>query len=271
MVCSCQKSWQTAREQPSLRRCWLWLASTLVAFTVLMLVLIMSIEGLQVMLRCLPGTILCIAWLLSDLFWHLGLNRRTSDNYLLPMLSWATVVTEVRGWIAAFLVGRVLAGIHTVPLLAFSLYSLCVITDIVDGIIARTTKTQTKLGQILDSETDFCISLVMVFILVQDGLLASWLALVICLRFCIPLLAAIGSYFFFVHPIRFGSTFWGKGAGIATYSYLFVLLTSSFWHWLPSLFSRARLVVTLVLLIVAPVAQLRGYWKRERCAVSALE
>ena len=223
------------------------------------------------MLRCLPGIVFCIVWLLGDLFWHLGLNRRTSDNYLLPMLSWATVVTEVRGWITAFLVGRALAGFHTIPLLAFGLYSLCVFTDILDGIIARTTKTQTKLGQILDSETDFCVSLVMAFILVQDGLLACWLALVICLRFCIPLLATIGSYFFFAHPIRFGSTFWGKGAGIATYSYFFVLLISSFWHRLPSLFSQSLLLVTLVLLIGAPVAQLLSYWKRERSSVSALE
>jgi len=74
-----------------------------------------------------------------------------------------------------------------------------------DGQIARRTKTQSKLGQIADSEADFCLYLAITFILIQNNVLPYWLGVVMLLRFLVPLLAALASYFLFAQPVRFAA------------------------------------------------------------------
>ncbi len=76
------------------------------------------------------------------------------------------------------------------------------------------------------------------------------------LRFAIPLLAALGSYFLFAHPVRFGSTVWGKYAGLAQCLYFLVLLAPSQVAFITNVVNLPLLVVTLALLVVAPVAQI---------------
>jgi len=47
----------------------------------------------------------------------------------------------------------------------FVIYFLCCVSDVLDGYIARKTKTTSKLGEILDSVTDFILIAVMIIIL----------------------------------------------------------------------------------------------------------
>ncbi len=254
------RSWnmscETARDAPLLTRSWL-------CVTVLMSILTCSIciaesilEGPFVVLRLLPGFVFCVAWQQCDAFWHLGLNRQVQTDKLLPTIGIANVLTGLRGLSASFLLGRLLGGLATPTQLALAVFLFGIVTDILDGQIARRTHTQSRLGQIIDGETDFCLYLALSIILVQDGILPLWLGLVLILRFFVPLLAAIGSYFLFAQPVRFGSTLWGKCAGLAQCLYFFVLLAPSQLMFITHAVSLPLLIATLVFTIAAPIAQI---------------
>jgi phosphatidylglycerophosphate synthase len=152
--------------------------------------------------------------------------------------------------------GRLVGGVSTPSALALFVFLIGIVTDILDGQIARRTRTQSKLGQIGDGEADFCLYLVITLILIQNTILPLWLGLIMLFRFLIPLLAALGSYFLFAHPVRFGSTIWGKYAGLAQCLYFLVLLAPSQLTFLTQLFNIPLLIVTLLLLIIAPIAQI---------------
>ena len=79
------------------------------------------------------------------------------------------------------------------------------------------------------------------------------------LRFLVPLFAVVGSYFLFAHPIRFGSTVWGKYAGLAQCIYFLALLAPIQLAFITNFIDLPLLIVTLILLITAPVAQLVEY------------
>ncbi len=76
------------------------------------------------------------------------------------------------------------------------------------------------------------------------------------LRFVIPLLAALGIYFLLAHPVHFGSTIWGKLAGLAQCLYFLVLLAPGQLAFLTKVLNLPLLITTLALLIAAPVAQI---------------
>lgn len=76
------------------------------------------------------------------------------------------------------------------------------------------------------------------------------------LRFLLPLIAALGSYFLFASPIRFGSTIWGKFAGLAQSLYFLVLLAPDRLSFFTKFVKLPLLIATLILLIIAPVAQI---------------
>ena len=168
----------------------------------------------------------------------------------------ANTFTWLRGLGASYLLGRLIGGLGTPSWLALLVFLCGVATDILDGQVARHTKTQSKLGQIGDGEADFYLYLAITIILIQNTVLPGWLGLVMLLRFCIPLLAALGSYFLFAHPVRFGSTVWGKYAGLAQCLYFLVLLAPPQLAPITQFAHLPLLVVTLILLIIAPIAQI---------------
>ena len=98
--------------------------------------------------------------------------------------------------------------------------------------------------------------LAITIILIQNAVLPPWLGVVMLLRFCVPLLAALGSYFLFAHPVRFGSTIWGKYAGLAQCLYFLVLLAPLQLVPITRLANLPLLVATLILLVAAPIAQI---------------
>ena len=152
--------------------------------------------------------------------------------------------------------GRLIGGVTTPTGVALLIFLGGIVTDILDGRIARRTCTQSKLGQITDSEADFCLYLALTIILMQHGVLPLWLGIVMLLRFLIPLFAALASYFLFAHPVRFGSTIWGKYAGLAQSIYFFVLLVPTQLAFIANWLNPPLLLATLALLIAAPVAQI---------------
>jgi len=254
-----QRSWllslQTANDNPALKRSWQRVTSLIALLTVFTLIVNTLCAGVSDILRLLPGFLFCVVWQQSDLFWHLGLNRSIHSGKLLPHIGAANTLTWLRGLGAAYLLGRLIGGLTTPSSLALAIFLCGIVTDILDGYVARCTRTQSKLGQIADGETDFCLYLSITIILIQNGALPLWVGIIMLLRFLLPLVAALLSYFVFAHPIRFGSTLWGKYAGLAQCLYFLVLLAPPALATIAHLLNVPLLCVTIALLIVAPVAQ----------------
>ena len=290
---SWRMSWQTAQAHPTLKHSWARVTLLICSLAIAILVANVFLEGPVSTLRLLPAFLFCVAWQQSDLFWHLGLNRRTevipsvllSGNetsatslddgqrdaslplsrtcprqerqaILLPTVGIASTFTWLRGLAASYLIGRLSGGLATPAGLALLVFMVGIATDILDGQVARRMHMSSKLGQIADGEADFCLYLSITLVLIQNSVLPLWLGLVMLLRFCIPLLAALGSYFLFAHPVRFGSTLWGKYAGLAQSLYLLLLLAPSRLAFITRLVNLPLLTITLALLVIAPIAQI---------------
>jgi phosphatidylglycerophosphate synthase len=252
---SWRRSCATARANPSLRRSWTHITMFIGVFALAIIVVNFILERQDKTLRLMPGFFFCVVWLQSDLYWHLGLNRHSRTGTLLPVVGAATSLTWLRGLGASYLLGRFVGGIGTPSWLALLVFLSGIMTDILDGQIARRTQTQSKLGQIADGEADFCLYLAITLILIQNNILPLWFGLVILLRFMIPLLAALASYFLYSHPVRFGSTIWGKWGGLALCLYFLVLLAPGSLAFLTRIVDLPLLIATLFLLIVASIAQ----------------
>jgi phosphatidylglycerophosphate synthase len=253
---SWKRSRATARANFSLKCS--WVHNTIFIGTLALAILVVNciVEGPLVTLRLMPSFLFFVIWQQSDLYWHLGLNRQIRNGILLPVISPATVLTLLRGLGASYLLSRFIGGIHTPSRLLLLVFLTGIITDILDGQIARYTRTQTKYGQIADGEADFCLYLAIALNLIQESILPVWLGLFILLRYTVPLFAALVSYFLFTHPVRFGSTMWGKAAGLALCCYFLLLLAPEQLIFLTRCFHRPLSIVTLLLLAIAPLAQI---------------
>jgi phosphatidylglycerophosphate synthase len=255
---SWKRSRATARTNASLKRSWFHITLFIGAFALAVLIANFNVEGAIVTLRLLPGFLFCVGWQQTDLYWHLGLNRQSRTGKLLPVIGTATTLTLVRGLGTSYLIGRLLGGINTPSWLVLLVLLSGIVTDILDGPIARRTQTQSKLGQIADGEADFCLYLAITLILIHNTILPLWFGIVILLRFEIPLFAVLASYFLFAHPVHFGSTIWGKAGGLALCVYFIMLLAPEQVIVLNGFIHLCVFIVTLLLLIIAPVAQIRS-------------
>lgn len=252
---SWQMSWQTARANPALLHSWRRVTSLILMLMLIILIGDGLLVGLFDALRLLPGFLFCVLWQQSDLFWHLGLNRSTRSGELLQGIGIANTLTWLRGLGASYLLGRLVGGLAVPSGLALAVFLTGSITDILDGYSARVTGTQSKLGQIADAEADFCLYLSLTIILLQNGLLPLWVGIIMLLRFVVPLVAALLSYMAFAHPVRFGSTIWGKYAGLLQCSYFLLLLVPLAHFAFYTLLNELVLGIMICLLIIAPAAQ----------------
>jgi phosphatidylglycerophosphate synthase len=253
---SWKRSRATAGAHPTLKRSWFQTTILIGAFALTILVVNFIVEGSIATLHLMPGFLFFVGWQQCDLYWHLGLNRQSKTGKLLHVIGAATTMTLLRGLGASYLLGRFIGGINTPSMLLLLVFLCGIITDILDGQIARRTQTQTKYGQIADGEADFCLYLAIACILIHEGVLSPWFGLFVLLRFTIPLFAAITSYFLFARPVRFGSTTWGKAAGLALCFYFLLLLAPGQLIFLTSFLNRPLSIITLLLLAIAPLAQI---------------
>ncbi|GAC1299671.1 MAG: hypothetical protein NVS3B14_15030 [Ktedonobacteraceae bacterium] len=266
-----QRSWclscQTAHANPSLTASWRRVTSLIALLALVLLIGNSLFAGLADSLRLLPGFVFCVAWQQSDLYWHLGLNRSAQSGRLFPTIGIANTLTWLRGLGAAYLMGRLTGGLATPSGVALAVFLGGVATDILDGNIARRTTTQSKLGQIADAEADFCLYLSLTIILLQNGVLSLWVGVAMLLRFVLPLAAALLSYLAFAYAVRFGSTSWGKYAGLAQCCYFLVLLAPASFSPITAFLTTPLLMVTICLLVIAPAAQAASIartWTREK-------
>jgi len=256
LVRSWQMSHATARANPALKRSWLRVTLLMGLLTIGLVIAVVAFEGTGAAWHLLPGLLFCVAWQQSDLYWHLGLNRHVKTGILLQKLGLANMLTGWRGLAASFLLSRLIGGLTTPSWLILTTLLIGILTDMLDGQVAQWTNTQSKLGQIIDAETDFCLYLAIIVILLQQHVLVPWIGIIMLLRFCVPLLAALVSYFLLAQPVHFSSTRWGKYAGVAQCGYFLALLAPPQLATLTHPIVFPLLIITMVSLVVAPLAQI---------------
>ncbi|HEY7418610.1 MAG TPA: CDP-alcohol phosphatidyltransferase family protein [Ktedonobacteraceae bacterium] len=167
----------------------------------------------------------------------------------------ANTVTLLRGLCSAYLLARILGGLSTPNNIVLIVFLSGCTTDMLDGVIARSTGTCSKLGQILDSEIDFTFYLVVSIVLLQNGILPLWLCVMLWLRFCLPLCAALVSYFVLARLPHISSTIWGKCAGLCQALYILVLLAPPDFSFVIQSLHMSLLIALIVLFGAALLAQ----------------
>lgn len=254
-----RRSWEvsleTAQANPALQGSWQSLTLCIATLTAGLVVVTALCEGMNATLHLLPGLLFCVTWQQSDLFWHLGLNRSTHTGKLFQQIGAANTLTWLRALAASYLIARLVGGLSTPVWLVLTVFLFGLLTDILDGALARLTRTQSKLGQIADGEVDFCLYLAVTLILMQHTLLPLWLGLVMLARFLIPLFGVISSYFLLARPVRFGSTTLGKYAGLCQCLYFLLILAPHQFQPIVQVVQPPLLILTLILLVAAPLAQ----------------
>lgn len=255
-----RRSWltscQTAHDHPALKQSWRRVTYLVVLLALIVLICNGVWAGFFDTLHLLPWFVFFVVWQQSDLYWHLGLNRSPQTGELLSRVGVANTLTWLRGLGASYLLARFMGGLTTSSDLALIIFLGGIMSDILDGQIARHTATQSKLGQIADAETDFSLYLALTIILLHNGVLPLWVGCVMLLRFIIPLIAALSSYLAFAHPIHFSSTNWGKAAGLAQSLYFILLLLPPSFSFFIHLLSMPLLIITICLLVIAPLVQI---------------
>ena len=164
---------------------WQWLLVGIFYAVVLLLsydLLRRSVQPQQSLQWLLLSTI-AMAIQLGILWWALPYNLRQGPSLrtgesplLLPSLGYANTITLLRGLLACMLAGFLFAPqpagwLAWVPAL---LYTLERLVDFADGYVARITRRETKLGEILDIEFDGLGILIAIALGVQYGKLPPW-------------------------------------------------------------------------------------------------
>lgn len=255
---SWQQSRATARAHPRLRRSWARIFILMGALTASGFLSIWLVEGQTAALRLLPVLLVCLALQQGDVYVHLGLNRHPSDSRFHERLGIPTTLTLARGAMAYLLLAHLLSGMIPPPGFTFCVYLLGVITDIADGPIARHTRWQTKLGGYLDGETDFWLASAATLSALLAGVLPAWCAALILLRFAIPLVSALFSYFVTIRQVDFTHTTWGRSAGVAQALLLLSVLAPLGLARLISPIALPLLLVTVAVMALALGVEIRS-------------
>ena len=123
--------------------------------------------------------------------------------------------------------------------LFYVVYTVCVVTDMIDGPIARKWKVTSNLGALLDSAADFFFAMVVLIIFIPILALEMWMvyliAIVLITRF-----VGFGIGYVKYRTFTFLHTYANKGAG--------VLLA-----FFPVFYGTLGLAVTIIILFIAAI------------------
>lgn len=155
-------------------------------------------------------------WTALGLFPMIGLTLlhvdliRAPDGTPLDAIGWPTVITLARvGLVPAFLVAM-MGGRYR---LGFAVFACAIVSDVLDGWVARHFHQETRLGAILDPLVDILCNFWLFVGLWIGGLVPLLLFLLAALRMVMLLLG--GTYLYVTHgPVRIHSTVPGKMTGL---------------------------------------------------------
>lgn len=162
--------------------------------------LVLGISPLSPILWAIYG------WQQLDLYLHLGLNRAGDEHIPWPAFPLATECTLWRAY-----AGAALLTVHGRPRTAFALGTA---TDILDGWLARRTRTTTVLGALLDAEYDGLLWVAAVHAARRNGGLTPMAARILWMRVAAATAAGFITFFTAPEPVNAGSTYAGKVAGV---------------------------------------------------------
>jgi len=189
---------RTATHHPAVLRSWRRRA----LYRAFLLPWVARILGCSLRSRALWLTYL---WQQGDLYLHLGLNRHPDAQTVQPAFGLPTECTLLRAYAAAALV----SGCAN-PRRAL----VCgIITDILDGYLARRLRQETALGALLDSEYDAYLALTAIRAIRLSGRCESTLEQAIAIRFGGQFLTGVVGFFASPRPAQVGSTRAGKLSG----------------------------------------------------------
>ncbi len=144
-------------------------------------------------------------WQQGDLYLHLGLNRRPDARTVRTAFPLPTECTLLRAYAAAALMSGCERPRRTLV--------IGVVTDVLDGFLARHLRQQTVLGALLDSEYDVYLALTALWAIRRRGRRERVLEQAIALRFGGQFLMGFIVFFTHPHPVAIGSTRAGKLSG----------------------------------------------------------
>jgi CDP-diacylglycerol--glycerol-3-phosphate 3-phosphatidyltransferase len=171
------------QELSPLRRQWLLVALFYAGGLLAGYYLLLQGTNTQFALQWLIVSATAMAIQLGILWWALPYNRRQGHSLavgehadLLSSLGYANGITLLRGLLACMLAGFLFAPLPS-GWLAWApalLYTLDRLVDFADGYVARITRSETKLGEILDIEFDGLGILIAIALGIQYGKLPPW-------------------------------------------------------------------------------------------------
>jgi cardiolipin synthase len=197
------------RENPRLSRRIVRLAVVFNVFVLAALFPLYYPDALDLFGRLAVYTAVSFAGFTGWLLLYTGLIRRP-DGRVLPGAGLANYLTMARFYL---IVPVVVVFSHGFLAAALALYVALGLTDIADGVVARTRNEQTEFGVVMDPLADvFSTAAVFAAFLVAD-LVPLWLFLVLMIRYFM-LIAGGFALFLATGPIRFRATIPGKIVGI---------------------------------------------------------
>jgi phosphatidylglycerophosphate synthase len=256
---SWRKSRATARAHPRLSRSWARVSLLMAALAAAGFGLIWLFEGYAAALRLLPALLICLSLQQSDVYVHLGLNWSMLDGRLRERLGLPTTLTLARGLMADFLLAHLLSGVMPQNRFTLGALLLGIATDIADGQIARHSHWQTRLGGYLDSEADLYLYSAATLCALLAGVLPAWIVAILLLRFAVPLIGALFSYFVAIRQVDLTHTILGRGAGAAQALLLMTVLAPEALARIISPMYLPLLLATLALVVLAPAVEITNH------------
>jgi cardiolipin synthase len=136
-------------------------------------------------------------------------------------LGWANRLTVVRFVLVAPLVVLVVDGAFYTALVV---YGAVLLTDVLDGVVARWARDATEFGTIMDPLADIASTAALYGAFLYHGFIPAWVYLVLIIRYA-SLFAGSALLFLVVGPIRFRATPVGKIVGVLQGAAGIIILT----------------------------------------------
>ncbi|MFW5683555.1 MAG: CDP-alcohol phosphatidyltransferase family protein [Spirochaetota bacterium] len=201
--------------------------------------------GVMPTLHLIMGIVLAS---LSKLFFNV------ETGAALSRVNVANVLSMVRVSSAPTLLWLVLLA-RTYPLvpIVVPLASLVFLTDLLDGQISRRTRQITKIGQYLDSSSDYTVLFVVAIALVSYDLVSAWLFTIVMLRFGLQIVGQVTLFIIQGMQIHFRTSFLGKASVFAVMTF-FALSLVRLVRTLPNWFETVSAVAEYVTAVIAIVS-----------------
>lgn len=196
--------------------------------------------------------------LLCTCFWvliHLGLIQGARDPEGVPPLRYVPIpigLTMLR--LVSIPAIVLLIGINRWSLVVW-LYAASAFTDILDGLLARAFRSETRIGVVLDPLTDIVFNASVFVALADAGEIPWWVTGLVLARYGLLVFGTFALYVFH-GPVRIQPTGFGKLTGVLS-TVLLGLLLLGLAYWPPGLLLRLKEVfdVGLGLMALATIIQ----------------